>query len=36
MSEKVEYGGFHARWYKPRISRLWWLQRRSYMVFVTR
>ena len=36
MSEKVEYGGFYARWYKPRISRLWWLRRRSYLVFVLR
>ena len=36
MSEKVEYGGFYARWYKPRISRLWWLGRRSYILFVIR
>ena len=36
MSEKVEYGGFSARWYKPRISRLWWLGRRSYILFVIR
>ena len=36
MSEKVEYGGFYARWYKPRISRLWWLGRRSYVLFVIR
>jgi fumarate reductase subunit C len=36
MSEKVEYGGFYARWYKPRVSRLWWLRRRSYTVFVIR
>lgn len=36
MSEKVEYGEFYARWYKPRISRLWWLRRRSYLVFVIR
>jgi fumarate reductase subunit C len=31
-----EYGSFHARWYKPRVSRLWWLRRRSYLVFVLR
>jgi fumarate reductase subunit C len=36
MSEKVEYDGFYARWYKPRISRLWWLRRRSYLLFVIR
>jgi succinate dehydrogenase subunit C len=36
MSEKVEYGGFYARWYKPRTSRLWWLGRRSYVLFVVR
>ena len=36
MSEEVEYGGFYARWYKPRVSRLWWLRRRSYLVFVIR
>jgi fumarate reductase subunit C len=36
MTEKVEYGEFYARWYKPRVSRLWWLRRRSYLVFVVR
>jgi succinate dehydrogenase subunit C len=36
MSENVEYGAFYARWYKPRISKLWWLRRRSYLVFVVR
>jgi fumarate reductase subunit C len=36
MSENVEYDGFYARWYRPRISRLWWLRRRSYLVFVLR
>jgi fumarate reductase subunit C len=36
MTEKVEYGEFYARWYKPQISRLWWLRRRSYLVFVVR
>jgi fumarate reductase subunit C len=36
MTEKVEYGEFYARWYKPRISRLWWLHRRSYLIFVIR
>jgi fumarate reductase subunit C len=36
MSGNVEYGGFYARWYRPRISRLWWLRRRSYLVFILR
>jgi fumarate reductase subunit C len=36
MSEQVEHVDFYARWYKPRISRLWWLRRRSYLVFVIR
>ena len=36
MSGDVDYGGFYARWYKPRVSRLWWLRRRSYLLFVIR
>lgn len=36
MSEQAEHVDFYARWYKPRISRLWWLRRRSYLVFVIR
>jgi len=36
MREQVEHVDFYARWYKPRISRLWWLRRRSYLVFVIR
>jgi fumarate reductase subunit C len=35
MSENVEHS-FYARWYRPRISRLWWLRRRSYLLFVIR
>jgi fumarate reductase subunit C len=31
-----DYSGFYARWYKPRVSRLWWLRRRSYLLFVIR
>ena len=31
MSEKVQYGEFYARWYRPRISTYWWLRRRSYL-----
>ncbi len=36
VTENVEYGGFYARWYRPRIPRLWWLRRRSYLFFVIR
>jgi fumarate reductase subunit C len=36
VTEGVEYGGYYARWYRPRISRLWWLRRRSYLLFVVR
>ena len=32
----LNYGGFYARWYKPRLSRLWWLRRPSYLLFVIR
>ena len=32
----LSYGGFYARWYKPRLSRLWWLRRPSYLLFVIR
>ncbi|MFL5909969.1 MAG: fumarate reductase subunit C [Gaiellaceae bacterium] len=32
----LDYGGFYARWYKPRLSRLWWLRRRTYLLFVIR
>jgi fumarate reductase subunit C len=32
----LDYGGFYARWYKPRLSRFWWLRRRSYLLFVIR
>ena len=36
MSQQVERVDFYARWYKQPISRLWWLRRRSYLVFVIR
>jgi fumarate reductase subunit C len=32
----LNYGGFYGRWYKPRLSRFWWLRRRSYLLFVIR
>jgi fumarate reductase subunit C len=34
--DEVEDARFYARWYRPRIGRLWWLRRRSYLVFVLR
>jgi fumarate reductase subunit C len=34
--ENVEYGGFYTRWYRPRTPRLWWLRRRSYLLFILR
>jgi fumarate reductase subunit C len=36
MSENLGHSGFYARWYLPRVSRFWWLRRRSYLLFVIR
>jgi fumarate reductase subunit C len=36
MTEEFEYTGYYAPWYRPRVSRLWWLRRRSYFIFVLR
>jgi fumarate reductase subunit C len=36
MNDKVEYTPFHPRWYRPRIPVLWWLRRRSYLLFALR
>jgi fumarate reductase subunit C len=36
MTENVERASFYAQWYRPPITRLWWLRRRSYLVFVIR
>jgi fumarate reductase subunit C len=30
------YTEFHPRWYRKRIGTLWWLHRRSYLVFALR
>src|SRR5206468_10337644 len=30
------YTDYHPRWYRARVSTWWWLQRRSYVVFVLR
>ena len=32
----ANYTEFHPRWYRPRMSVLWWVGRRSYLVFVQR
>ena len=36
MSASPVYTEFHPRWYRKRISTLWWLHRRSYLVFALR
>ena len=36
MSEKPAYTEYHPRWYRPRMSTYWWLERWSYLVFILR
>jgi len=36
MSQKPAYTEFHPRWYRPRMSTYWWLQRGSYLLFILR
>jgi fumarate reductase subunit C len=36
VSADADTAGYYAHWYRPRISRLWWLRRRPYLVFVIR
>jgi fumarate reductase subunit C len=39
MSETGSYPGYteyHPRWYRPRMSTYWWLQRRTYLLFILR
>ena len=36
MSEQVGYTEHHPRWYRPRMSTYWWLQRGSYLAFILR
>jgi fumarate reductase subunit C len=36
MSEGPVYTEHHPRWYRPRMSTYWWLQRRSYLAFILR
>jgi len=34
--EKPSYTEFHPRWYRPRVSTYWWLQRSAYVLFILR
>jgi fumarate reductase subunit C len=36
MSERPVYVEYHPRWYRPRTSTYWWLQRWSYLAFILR
>ena len=36
MSAPPVYTEFHPRWYRKRMGTLWWLHRRSYLVFALR
>ncbi len=36
MSEHSDYRQYHPRWYRPRMSTYWWLQRGSYRAFILR
>jgi fumarate reductase subunit C len=36
MSQSPAYTEYHPRWYRPRKSTYWWLQRRAYLAFILR
>jgi succinate dehydrogenase subunit C len=36
MTDKPAYTAYHPRWYRPRMSTYWWLERPSYLVFILR
>ncbi len=36
MSEHSDYRSYHPRWYRPRVSTYWWLQRAPYRAFILR
>ncbi|MFB3816252.1 MAG: fumarate reductase subunit C [Candidatus Methylomirabilales bacterium] len=36
MKASADYTLYHPRWYRRRISVWWWLQKRSYLLFVLR
>jgi fumarate reductase subunit C len=36
MTDKPAYSPYHPRWYRPRMSTYWWLERPSYLLFILR
>ncbi|MGH7501480.1 MAG: fumarate reductase subunit C [Longimicrobiales bacterium] len=36
MIDGTGYTGYHPRWLRTRVSTYWWLQRRSYFLFILR
>lgn len=36
MSAPPPYTEYHPRWYRTRVRTLWWLRRRSYLLFILR
>ncbi len=36
MSTPTGYTEYHPRWHRTRLGTLWWLRRRSYLVFILR
>jgi fumarate reductase subunit C len=36
MSEQPAYTEHHPRWYRPRTSTYWWLEKRAYFLFILR
>ena len=36
MSEKPAYSVYHPRWYRPRMSTWWWVERWSHLLFILR
>jgi fumarate reductase subunit C len=36
VKSEADYTLYHPKWYRPRVSVWWWLQRWSYLLFVVR
>jgi fumarate reductase subunit C len=36
MNPLVIHPPYHPRWWRPRMSTYWWLERRSYLTFILR
>ena len=36
MNTPTGYTEYHPRWYRTRVATLWWLRRRSYLLFILR